>query len=481
MSQFKTIRPRMAPNYGYRPRRRNPAVWSAVFGAVMIATVIAVHFIADAHRRTTTLQLTGIPPPMTAPLPAPRQGSAPNAASIDPRASCTLTVPPDPLSARGLATPYRLASVNGGACDEANLTEAAFVQATIIDPATGRLSVYNPLVINNGTTPAVSPVVPAIPAGAVVGVWFGFNGNALTLSGGAGAATARRDDRRMDLIGVGRSLTEGACVEGTGGSTFGQFAYCNAPAFFRAATAAIAAGRLVIPALGTGADGLPCPTVRDFGMVDQDPSDNVTAPYLVTANGATAQATAANTAAFPRATVLGKIGDNGLLVTFLDQALGCAPFTAPDLANGGRPATSIALNELQAAAHQAAPVALVPPNDPMTTANGAESQAMVDLYRAGVGQPDAQDLQRTAVSYCRTMIATGRSRLVREQALDQKVASPQPAVASNLFTFLGLRLRTSFDSLGCGKLLGVANPVTIRANDGVAVAVAVRDVLVSSP
>ena len=39
----------------------------------------------------------------------------------------------------------------------------AFVQATILNPATGALSVYDPLVITQGTTPAVAPVVPTLP------------------------------------------------------------------------------------------------------------------------------------------------------------------------------------------------------------------------------------------------------------------------------------------------------------------------------
>ncbi len=33
----------------------------------------------------------------------------------------------------------------------------AFVQATILDPATGALSVYDPLVVTRGTRPAVVP------------------------------------------------------------------------------------------------------------------------------------------------------------------------------------------------------------------------------------------------------------------------------------------------------------------------------------
>src|SRR5437016_4708966 len=164
--------------------------------------------------------------------------------------SCTLTVPANPLSAQGLATPYQL----GGGCDEANPKQAAFVQGAVIDPA-GNISVYNPLVVNQGQQPATAPAVPTIPAGSTVGIWFGFNGNNLTL---------------QDMNG---SLMQGNCVNGTQDSIFGQFAYCNAPAFFRAANAAMAAGKInpnpANAALGKGQDGLTCPSVRDFGVVDQ--------------------------------------------------------------------------------------------------------------------------------------------------------------------------------------------------------------------
>ena len=90
--------------------------------------------------------------------------------------NCTLTVPANPLTAQGLATPYQL----GDGCDEANKMQAAFVQGAVIDPA-GSISVYNPLVVNQGQQPAAAPVMPTIPAGSTVGIWFGFNGNNLTL------------------------------------------------------------------------------------------------------------------------------------------------------------------------------------------------------------------------------------------------------------------------------------------------------------
>ena len=99
--------------------------------------------------------------------------------------NCTLIVPANPLTAQGLATPYQLIATNAadGPCDEANGGQTAFVQGAMIDPATGRISVYDPLVVDAGTQPAVAPVVPALPAGAVVALWFGYNGNTLYAGG----------------------------------------------------------------------------------------------------------------------------------------------------------------------------------------------------------------------------------------------------------------------------------------------------------
>src|SRR5256886_15369264 len=180
--------------------------------------------------------------------------------------NCTLLVPAQPLTAAGLATPYRLVATDrrAGACHEANADQAAFVEAAILDPATGKVGVYRPLVTDVDRRPAAPPVAPVLPTGAVVGIWFGSNGDTLTLRGQTPTA-----------------LAAGTCVNGLGRSLFGQFAYCDAVAFFRAANAAITAGKLVVPAAQTGRDGLPCPTVRDFGVVDQDQSDNVVSSYLV--------------------------------------------------------------------------------------------------------------------------------------------------------------------------------------------------------
>lgn len=61
--------------------------------------------------------------------------------------ACVLRVPQDPLSAKGLATPYILKK---GSCDQTNPNQQVFVEATVFHPATGTFSVYQPLVINEG-------------------------------------------------------------------------------------------------------------------------------------------------------------------------------------------------------------------------------------------------------------------------------------------------------------------------------------------
>ena len=60
-----------------------------------------------------------------------------------PNPNCTLIVPTNPLSAEGLATPYQLLATDpaAGDCHEANTSQSAFVQAAVLDPASGQVSI----------------------------------------------------------------------------------------------------------------------------------------------------------------------------------------------------------------------------------------------------------------------------------------------------------------------------------------------------
>lgn len=368
-----------------------------------------------------------------------------------PNPNCSLVVPAAPLTAQGLATPYQLVATDAamGPCNETNVNQSAFVQATIYDPATGALSVYDPLVVDQGTMPAAPPVVPTLPAGAVVGIWFGFNATNLTLQDSGG------------------SLAAGKCVNGLGNSDFGQFAYCDAPAFFTAVTQGIAAGKVHVPAPGQAADGRTCMTTRDFALIDQDQSDNVTTDYLATADGRTAQDDAANTAALPGASTLANPSDNALLDEFVDPALRCTPWTEPNLGNGGVPTTSLGLDEIQANTFAPNPVALVPLNDPMTLVNGAFSQAKTNLYRAGADQP-ALPAGTSPRTYCGDMDTIQSTRLQQDVNLLMNQPTPSAGAADNLFDFLAMRLQQSFGNLNCQNF-GLTNPVSSLTTDAAGV------------
>jgi hypothetical protein len=397
------------------------------------------------------------------PTPCPSATATAPAAAPAANANCEIVVPAHPLSAAGLATPYQLTGPNGetpaaSGCTEANSANlGAFVQATILDPATGALSVYEPLVITQGTTPAAAPVVPRLPKGAVVTIDFGFNGTGLSQAG----ATPR-------------ALRHGHCVDGLRGSTFGQVSFCNGTAFFRAARRAERRGRLRVASAGISPlTHTACPTTRDFRLVDQDPSDNVTTTYLLTPSGQTAQFNAANVSALPGAADIANGSDNALLDGFIDPALGCKPFEEPDLSQGGAPGTSQALDELSAARNQAAPAALVPENDEMVLFNDAFSVAKTNLYRSNVGQraiSAASNAADSPAEFCQNMANIQTSFLNASQALLAPGKSPVPSVGDNLFTFMANRLSMSFANLSCQDY-GLRNPVTVTVDDsGVATA-----------
>jgi hypothetical protein len=381
--------------------------------------------------------------------------------------NCDIIVPAHPLTAKGLATAYQLTGPAGtspaaSGCQTINSVNlGAFVQATILNPSTGALSVYNPLVITAGTKPAVKPVVPKLPKDAIVTIDFGFNGTFLYQVGATSGA-----------------LRQGHCVDGEAGSPFGQVSFCNGINFFKAAFALERAGRLVVPSAGisrklvsTGAamgTGRQCPTTRNFDMVDQDPSDNVTTRYLLDpATGQTAQDTAANAARMPRATLLANGSDNALLDGFIDPMLGCTPFEAPDLGNNGVPTTSQALDELLAARNQPKNAALVPENDEMVldTADQVDV-AKTDLYRAEIGQAPVSNETEASSSpmmFCQNMVDIQTPFLAANQNVLAAGQSPVPTVGDTLFTFLANRLNMSFANLGCQNF-GLTNPVAIVIN-----------------
>src|SRR6201986_2875406 len=161
-----------------------PAASGVAPAASGVAPAASASAVAPAASATAPAAAPSAAAASAAPAPRPSgSASAPaaQAAAAD-NTNCDIIVPARPLSARGLATPYQLTGPNGTSAADSGCTMAnagalgAFVQATILNPRTGALSVYNPLVITQGTTPAVTPVMPKLPRGAIVTIDFEFNG-----------------------------------------------------------------------------------------------------------------------------------------------------------------------------------------------------------------------------------------------------------------------------------------------------------------
>jgi hypothetical protein len=522
---------------GYARRRRGSGKHAVPVVAIMaaVASIVVVAAVTGATRLLTA-----------------RDAAAAGAVNMN----CTLIVPPNPLTAQGLATPYQLTATDpaDGPCNEANTNQTAFVQGAVLNPATGQISVYDPLVIDQGSTPAVAPVVPQLPANGIVALWFGFNGGTLSLAGadqvpgyqvptagspaavaGSPAAVAASPAVSAGPLpmtagsqfapwiasvpatasaspSAAASLTQNpalmpsfpasgpapvnpgdfAAASGTADpilqqanciagedingkfSSFTQVAACNAVAFFNAANADINTGKLRVPAPGTGVDGLTCLTTRNFALIDQDQSDNVTTQYLAAGNGETAQDTAANRQLLTDAGTLANGSDNGLLDLFVDPALGCSPWKVPDLADNGAKTTALPLDELQSAAYEglpsSGPAALVPLNDPMTLDNnGNFSTDKTNAYRSIVDMPPLPTGE-TPSQYCQDMEQIQGTRLQQDVNLLINKKSPLPLMADNLFTFMAMRLQQSFVNLNCVNF-GMTNDVSTLTNGaGVVVA-----------
>ena len=372
-----------------------------------------------------------------------------NATVVD----CFLTLPNNPLSAQGLATPFQLMAP----CSQTVSTQQAFAEAAVFDPATGNISIYHPLVIDAGKTPQIAPVVPNLPAGAIVGLWFGFNGATLQLLDTTGGDT--NTSPKLKAIGCVNGLP------GVKGDVFGQVSWCNTVPFFNAADASIAAGKTVVPPLGTDKNGQTCPSSRSFTIVDACPSDNLPTQYLLLGDGTTAQDTAANRAAQADATVIDNASDEALIGLIVDPVIGCTVFQVPSLDDPGAMVGSLVTQELQARQFQQAPIANVPLNDPdcLLTSNGALSVDKTNAYRLGVNQPTVAQDPGSLDSFCNNMISIAPPFFLQNQAAFTGTTTPDAGVGSNLFTFLCNRYLMSLMMLTCPP--NPNQPVTCQLDD----------------
>lgn len=361
--------------------------------------------------------------------------------------NCILQVPSDPLNT-GLFEPWYVSSVDM-VCTQTDNKANAFVEATILDVDTGKFFVYFPLVIDNGQTPSVPPLKAILPLNNIVTLHFGTNGNSLTL--------------KPTIVGTKNSLIDGNCVNGLpNGSIFGQFAYCNSKNFFIKVNQLITTNIITVPPLGLSSAGEECPTTRSYAVVDQDQSDNVLSQYILRNDMSVVQDYPQN-----RLNVLKIIGngsDNRLLDIFIDPAIKCIPFKAPDLYDVQIMRSSLALNEIQANTLDINlnTTALVPAIDPMVLDNDMQSLEKLNLYRIGVNQLPLSCLNKNHdIKYCNQLAIVAPPFIKRYQNELLNFASPDVEVANNLMNFLAIRFVNTWNILNCLNLTGLQSPISV--------------------
>jgi hypothetical protein len=183
------------------------------------------------------------------------------------------------------------------------------------------------------------------------------------------------------------------------------------------------------------------------------------------------QDTQQNRRANPDVTELVNGSDEALLAGAINAALKCAPVVAPDLADNMAKKPALFLNELSARQHQPIPRAFVPASDPMVLVDDQMNIVKLNLYRVGVNQDPVDSLcQASTTLFCTQLLESGVPRLAKQKPFFVNQASPNADLANNLFTFLAVRLNTTWNQangLGCAELLNKPTPVNLTVTNGV--------------
>ena len=120
---------------------------------------------------------------------------------------------------------------------------------------------------------------------------------------------------------------------------------------------------------------------------------------------------------------------------------------------------------------QKTPVARVPGGDPMVLFAGMPDLAKDNLYRAGMDQPQANNMTFQTAPYCREMLRA-LPKLALDQKLEMNFPSLAPAAANNTFTFLAQRFVASWTLLNCPQLININPPITLTTDPNTGVVTA---------
>ena len=375
---------------------------------------------------------------------------------------CTLEVPDDPLNT-GLFKPWFLGTDTDSPdnCTQINVGTSVFVESTILDINTGKLFVYNPLVIDKGDVPAASPLVGNLPVSYVAIINIGSNGESVRL-------VTNPISNFYTYSNFKDSLEHGNCVNGFQNSIFGQVVYCNAINFFAKVNELIASNLIKVPPILNSTLGDTCPTTRSFAIVDQDQSDNINTQYIITTDMKIAQDYPINNQNLNVSMRITNPSDNRLITDFVNKAIGCDSFTGCDLVDNAIKRNSLALNEIHA--NQLDPndikTALTPSIDPMCLIDGNESLEKTNVYRNGVNQPLLLALNNQSnINYCNQLEKVSIDFYILHKMELENFVPPDRNVATNLLNFLINRYINTWNILNCLNLTGRNSLLQVILND----------------
>jgi hypothetical protein len=145
--------------------------------------------------------------------------------------------------------------------------------------------------------------------------------------------------------------------------------------------------------------------------------------------------------------------------------------------------TALPLNELQAAADQASPVAEIPNRDPMVLDGTSLNLKKLNLYRVGVDQAIAANSNVSSTkTYCQHLASISPARMILDQTLTIHAPSPDTGAANSLFTFLAQRFVASYSMLTCQNLTGKASPISVATDgNGAAISATIQGLTFNTP
>jgi hypothetical protein len=344
---------------------------------------------------------------------------------------CGIYLPNQFLSPTGLSTPFILKTIASNIeCSITNPKTTVFVEALILDPETKLITVYHPLIVNDVLQVEINPEIPTFSKNSIVSLWF--SSNSLSFS----------------FINIYPT-----CVDGTMDSKFKYFSYCNAVLFFSTVS------KLNINIIELKQN---CPSIRSFSFINEYQSYKTLSSYLITDTLKVAQNLQKNRNILNTITVIENTNDgNKLLVDYVHQALSCNTFKV--LSNTENVLkSSLALNELQASLRK--DNAYIMELNPMISSNDNK----LKLYRLGVNQPI--DYPIVFSNYCISLAEESKMFMFNNYDILSVYKTPDPYIASNLLTYMGIRFINAWEKLNCSFHSKRTCPIKINYdNNGIGI------------